>query len=29
MWTMAAIYAGVTLLILGSSGAMLMRFLRD
>ena len=29
IWTMTAIYAGVTLLILGSSGAMLMRFLRD
>jgi hypothetical protein len=29
IWTMTAIYAGLTILILGSSGLMLMRFLRD
>jgi anti-sigma factor RsiW len=29
IWTMTAVYVGLTLLILGSSGAMLMRFLRD
>jgi anti-sigma factor RsiW len=29
IWTMTAIYAGVTLLILGSSSVMLMRYLRD
>jgi hypothetical protein len=29
IWAMTAVYAGLTLLILGSSGAMLMRYLRD